>query len=86
MKDYTIKGKRIKYELITFLVCFIVANLLNLYAIIRYDAPASELITSIFYVITFAAVLYAGWAVIRILYDGIKRMLKPNEQHKNNKS
>ena len=51
MKDTIVTARRKKTELITLLVCFVVSNLLHLYAIIAYHAPFTEMITSIFYII-----------------------------------
>ena len=59
MKDTIVTARRKKIELITLLVCFVVSNLIHLYAIIAYHAPFTEMITSIFYIIIFAFVLYA---------------------------
>ena len=53
MKDTIVTARRKKIELITLLVCFVVSNLLHLYAIIAYHAPFTEMITSIFYIIIF---------------------------------
>ena len=41
MKDTIVTARRKKIELITLLVCFVVSNLLHLYAIIAYHAPVS---------------------------------------------
>ena len=59
MKDTIVTARRKKIELITLLICFVVSNLIHLYAIIAYHAPFTEMITSIFYIIIFAFVLYA---------------------------
>lgn len=48
MKDTIVTARRKKTELITLLVCFVVSNLLHLYAIIAYHASFTEMITSIF--------------------------------------
>ena len=48
MKDTIVTARRKKIELITLLVCFVVSNLIHLYAIIAYHAPFTEMITSIF--------------------------------------
>lgn len=53
MKDTIVTARRKKIELITLLVCFVVSNLIHLYAIIAYHAPFTEMITSIFYIIIF---------------------------------
>ena len=52
MKDTIVTARRKKIELITLLVCFVVSNLIHLYAIIAYHAPFTEMITSIFYIIS----------------------------------
>lgn len=75
MKDTLITTRRKKIELFTLLICFVVANLVNLYAIIAYHAHFKELITSIFYIIIFTFVLYVFWSVLRILFFGIKALL-----------
>ncbi len=48
MKNTVITARRKKIELLTLLVCFIIGNLANLYAIISYKTPFSEMLTSIF--------------------------------------
>ena len=49
MKDTVLTARRKKIEIITLLVCFVLANLVNLYAIIAYNRSMMEMITSIFY-------------------------------------
>ena len=51
MPYYYIPTRRIRTESLSLLVCFVIAILLNVYAIIKYDAPFSELWTSILYVL-----------------------------------
>ena len=48
MKDTLITAHRKKVELLTWLVCFVMANLLNLYAIIAYKTSFLEVLTSFF--------------------------------------
>jgi len=43
MKDTIVTARRKKIELITLLVCFVVSNLIHLYAIIAYHAPFTEM-------------------------------------------
>lgn len=76
MKDIIISPKRQKTELKALLVCFTIAFILNVGAIIHYEAPAMEIITSIFYVITFAIVLYAVWVVVRLIVYLLRRIFK----------
>lgn len=74
MKDTLLTARRKKTELITLLLCFILANLVNLYSIITYNTPFSEMITSIFYVLIFSVALYVFWSVLRILFWGVKSL------------
>ncbi|WP_125043105.1 hypothetical protein [Bacteroides faecalis] len=76
MKDSIITAQRKKKELINLLVCFIIANLVNLYAIITYHTHFFEMITSIFYIIIFTFLIYAFWTIIRIFFYGIKVLFK----------
>lgn len=74
MKDTLLTARRKRTELITFLICFILANLVNLYSIITYNTPLSEMITSIFYVLIFSVALYVLWSLLRILFWGVKSL------------
>ena len=74
MKAIIIPGSRVKTELITLLVCFLIACLSNLGAIIYFKSPAIELITSIGYVVVAAGVLYVLWSIIRLTVYGIKKL------------
>ena len=76
MKDTIVTARRKKTELITLLVCFVVSNLIHLYAIIAYHAPFTEMITSIFYIIIFTFVLYAFWGILCLLFYGIQALFK----------
>ena len=69
-------ARRKKIELITLLICFVVSNLIHLYAIIAYHAPFTEMITSIFYIIIFAFVLYAFGGILRLLFYGLRALFK----------
>ena len=66
MKNTVITARRKKIELLTLLACFIIGNLANLYAIISYETPFSEMLTSFFYVLAFSGVLYVSWTILRI--------------------
>ena len=70
MKNTVITARRKKIELLTLLACFIIGNLANLYAIISYETPFSEMLTSFFYVLAFSGVLYVFWTIRRSLFDG----------------
>ena len=79
MKDITITTRRQRTELITLLVCFVVANTLNLYAILSHSAPLSELVTSFFYIVVFTLVLYVLWTIVRLAGYGVKRLTRRNK-------
>lgn len=79
MKDITITTRRQRTELITLLVCFVVANALNLYAILSHSAPLSELVTSFFYIVVFTLVLYVLWTIVRLAGYGVKRLTRRNK-------
>lgn len=76
MKDTLITGKRKKTELITLLVCFVLANLINLYAIISYNTSFNELYSSIGYVFVLSVSIYLGWTFVRILFYLICKLYK----------
>jgi hypothetical protein len=77
MKDSIITAKRKKTELLTLLVCFIIANLLNVYAIIAYDTYFKELFTQLGYVLLVAIALYILWSLLRIIFYLIKTLVFP---------
>lgn len=75
MKDIVITKQRQKTEIITVIVCFVIAFALNVYAIITYDAPWSELFWSLGFVAVTTAILYAAWTVVRVIIYLIKRII-----------
>lgn len=76
MKDTIITARRKKTELLTILICFLIANLVNVYSIISYRTPFAELITSIGYVIVATAVLYVAWSILRVIFYGTLSLVK----------
>lgn len=79
MKDTILTARRKKTEIYTFLTCFIIANLIHVYAIIAYKASFMELFTSFFYVLAFSVALYIAWSVIRLGFYALKKLLKPKK-------
>jgi cytochrome b len=73
MKDTIITVKRKKIEIVTLIICFIVANLANLYAIIHHKTSLGELFTSLGYVVVATFVLYVVWTAIRLIFYAIRR-------------
>lgn len=76
MKDTIITGKRKKTEIVTYLICFLIAFLLNVYAIIKYDTSFKELFFSLGYVFVASVVIYGAWIIIRLVIFGIKSLFK----------
>ncbi len=77
MKDTIITAKQKRKEVITWLVCFLVANLINLYAIIAYNNTSfSELFTSLGYVFVASLAIYFLWTIIRILFYALRKVVK----------
>lgn len=76
MKDTLITAKRKKTELITLLICFIIANLANLYSIITYSTKYVELFTSLGYVAVGTVVIYLLWSLIRLIAYAISLPLR----------
>ena len=76
MKDIVISRRRIKTEIIVFLACVLAMELLNVYAIIKYDGSWSEALFSLGFVVVAAVVLYAVLSVLRLIIYGVVRSLK----------
>ena len=80
MKDTILTARRKKTELFTLFLCFIIANLVNLYSIFTYNTPLTEMITSFFYVLIFSVALYIIWSLLRILFYGITALFKKKKE------
>ncbi|MDX9748156.1 MAG: hypothetical protein RBT57_06610 [Paludibacter sp.] len=76
MKEIRITPKQQKRELRTFLICLLIAFISNVYAIIKYQSPATELYSSLHYVLLFSIFLYVAWALIRFIAGFITGILK----------
>lgn len=75
MKDIIIDTKRQKKELWWLAGAFVLANIFNIRAIYRYDAPVKEIYTSFFYVLIFTLFLYAVSVVIRLIVYGLRQLM-----------
>ena len=72
MKDTIITARAKKRELWILLACFVVANVTNWVAIIRFSAPWYEVFTQIGYVVVTTLVIYALIAILRIAFKVYK--------------
>ena len=82
MRDIVIPAKRIRRELITWSICFVLAFLSNVWAVYYYKSPISELLSSFFYVLVFSVVIYAMWSVIRLIITLFIKLLHRKKNHK----
>lgn len=78
MKDLNIHipARRLRIEIWSLVVCFLIITALNIGAIITYHAPWTEIFTSIFYVITATILLYILWAIVRLVVFGTFRLFR----------
>lgn len=74
MKDIVITGAKVRRELWWLLAAFILANLMNAYAIAKYDTAWKELFTTLGYVILLSLVLYLLIALVRWIAGGLWRV------------
>ncbi len=76
MKDIVLTRRCQKTELCIFGICFAIALALNIWAIISYGAPWSELYSTFFYMLIFAAVLYAVTVAVRLCWYGLRSIAR----------
>lgn len=70
-------------EFLIFLICFLLANAVNVYAIIDYNAKWCELWSVAGYVLALSCVFYIIALIFRILVFGIARLFKKNDSIEN---
>lgn len=74
MKDTVISAAVKRRELKIWLVCFIVANIVNWVAIIKYQTPWYEIFTQIGYVVVSSLLIYGLLLLVRIAYKILRRL------------
>lgn len=72
MKPITISPTYIARELGYLAACFFVALGANIFAIIHFHRPASEIFSQIGFVIVITAALYAYILILRLIYNAIR--------------
>lgn len=65
MKDFVLTVKRQRKEIRIYLICFILAFALNIFAILFYQTEWKELLTQIFWVLALSIGFYILSVVIR---------------------
>ena len=78
MKDTIITAERKKVEIRTFLICFLLANLVNVYAIVTYGTSIKEIATQVGYVFLLSVVLYLLRRILLIAYILVKKIININ--------
>ncbi|GET28150.1 hypothetical protein [Prolixibacter sp. SD074] len=76
MSDWIITRQRRRKELIFWGISFIIAFLMNVYSIVRYDTSWSELYSQLHIVLLISFVLYALIGIIRLVISGIVRLIR----------
>ena len=76
MKDTIISAEVKRRELKILLGCFIIANITNWVAIIKFQTPWYEVFTQIGYVIVTSLLIYGLVLLARIAWYVVRRLLK----------
>ncbi len=74
MKDTIISAAVKRRELWILLACFVVANIVNWVAIIKFQTPWYEIFTQIGYVLVTTALFYCLLLVVRIAWCVFKHL------------
>lgn len=74
MKDIVVTASRLRRERNVYLVCFLLAFLLNLVAVVSFDRPWIELFSQLGYVVVISVVLYLLLWIFRLLAAGVRRV------------
>ena len=75
MKDTVITASMKRRELLIWLICFVVANVVNVATIIKFQTSWLEIFTQIGYVVVLSILLYGLVAVVRIAWHLFGRVL-----------
>ena len=76
MKNIEIKVKWLKREAFIILICYLAANLLNVFAIAKYGTSWDEVLSMQIIVLFIAEWLYIASIVVRLLFYGFKYIKK----------
>jgi len=76
MKDILLTSKRQRTEVVLFIVCFLVAFLMNVYSIIAFGTEWKELYTQLIWVLCVGVLFYGVLLVLRILYYSVKKAMR----------
>lgn len=76
MNDIIIKEKHIRREILYFIFCVLIMEIINGISIYTYNGKWIELIMSIGYVCVAGAILYISVAFIRLIFYIISKKLR----------
>lgn len=76
MKEIVVSPKRLKNEITIFAICFGIAFIFNLYAIIRFQTPWYEIFSQIGYVLLITVSLYFVVIFIRFILYLIRNLIR----------
>ncbi len=76
MKDFVIKWKWVKREIIIILLIYVAVNLLNVLSILAYNTSWNEIVTSQLYILFITEWLYFISIFVRLVYFGIRYVIK----------
>jgi len=76
MKELIITSSNLKRETIILLSCIFAGELVNLYAVLHYSRPASELVSQIGYAIVIGIIFYVIMWIIRIIVLLIRLIIR----------
>lgn len=73
MKDIIITSKIIKREIYVWICALIAAQLMNVYAIVKFDTQWRELYSQLGYILMLSIVLYLLIALLRFVLNSIRK-------------
>lgn len=76
LNDSVITGRQKVREIIIFLVCFAAAFIVNIYSIIRFSTPWTEIFTQIGFVCIITGILYVLVWIIRIIALLVSKLVR----------
>ncbi len=76
MKDFVIKWKWVKREIVIILLIYVAVNLLNVLSILAYNTSWNEIVTSQLYILFITEWLYFISIFVRLVYFGIRYVIK----------
>jgi hypothetical protein len=73
MKDITIKGTRIKKEIVFWAVSLFIAEVINIVGIVKYNTNWWELITQLHVVVIVSVLVYLLLLLFRGIWSAVKK-------------